>query len=307
MPKYKNPGKPRTQGKAVTVIDNDAAEIGKLYQQARSSLVESVKYLIACGEKLATKKASLSHGEWLPWLQDNAAVLGFETPRTAQLLMVAAANAKPASHLDEAAAVAVSRSIWGHDSIEDANFDEAPEAKPEPNPIESNPAPEPVSHDVKPKLPAPQPEPKPEPKPKAERCDCCYEEGELIEVSRAGETAKVHSECVKEWEENFDHWQRRAAVDQAVKNKPALGRIEEYVVAIANFLPPEEGSDEIPEHERVKPETFWEYVTLNRNDDEDDPHVQADWANLIDQAIKTLETIKRARPRLDDSKPEGSA
>ena len=53
-------------------------------------------------------------GAWLPWLEANAAVLGFDADRTARRLM-AAANRTPASDLnDEPKALALSRQIWGH-------------------------------------------------------------------------------------------------------------------------------------------------------------------------------------------------
>ncbi len=57
----------------------------------------------------------LAHGEWLSWLKANAGVLGFETPRTAQMLLkVAGANTKPASRLEPVEALAISRQTWGH-------------------------------------------------------------------------------------------------------------------------------------------------------------------------------------------------
>ncbi len=67
--------------------DRDAAEIGDLYRRAGATMVESVRYALACGERLAAKKASLPHGAWLPWLEENADVLGFKTRRTAARLM----------------------------------------------------------------------------------------------------------------------------------------------------------------------------------------------------------------------------
>ncbi len=47
------------------IVDNDAIEIGQLYQKAGHSLVDSVKYLIECGQRLAEKKAALEHGRWI--------------------------------------------------------------------------------------------------------------------------------------------------------------------------------------------------------------------------------------------------
>ena len=63
------------------IVDNDAIEIGQLYQKAGHSLVDSVKYQIECGQRLTEKKVSMKHGQWAPWIQNNMAVLGFKTDR----------------------------------------------------------------------------------------------------------------------------------------------------------------------------------------------------------------------------------
>src|SRR5262249_11163642 len=89
-------------------------EIGDLYRQGKSSMVDSVRYLIEAGQRLIAKKGSLKHGAWLPWLEANADALGFDTPRTAQRLIGLAGNATPASYLDERVALRLSRQIWGH-------------------------------------------------------------------------------------------------------------------------------------------------------------------------------------------------
>src|SRR5262249_14340165 len=93
---------------------SDAIQIGDLYRKGKSSMVDSVRYLIEAGQRLVAKRDSLKHGEWLPWLEANADVLGFDTPRTAQRLMGIAANATLASHLDEDTALQLNRQIWGH-------------------------------------------------------------------------------------------------------------------------------------------------------------------------------------------------
>ncbi len=51
--------------RAVTgeIVDNDAIEIGQLYQKAGHSLVDSVKYSVECGHRLTGKKADLKHGQ----------------------------------------------------------------------------------------------------------------------------------------------------------------------------------------------------------------------------------------------------
>jgi phage N-6-adenine-methyltransferase len=94
--------------------DTTAIEIGDLYRKGKSSMVDSVRYLIEAGQRLTAKKGGLRHGEWLSWLEANADALGFDSPRTAQLLMRGAEKAKLASHLDEDAAARISREIWGH-------------------------------------------------------------------------------------------------------------------------------------------------------------------------------------------------
>jgi N6-adenosine-specific RNA methylase IME4 len=105
-----------------TVIkpDKDAVAIGELYRKARLSLIESVRYAHACGERLIAKKATLGHGQWLPWLAANADVLGFDNRRTASRLMALAANGALASHLDEATAITYNRQLWGHADEQDS-------------------------------------------------------------------------------------------------------------------------------------------------------------------------------------------
>src|SRR5262245_59116480 len=122
-----NPGEPAT-------------EIGQLYRKAKNNFVDSVRLLIECGDQLKAQKEKLSHGEWLPWLQKNAHVLGFGS-RTAQLLMDAASRpfstkAKlSTSYLDGAEALAISRQIWG-------NREPESEREPASNDIEMEPEPE---------------------------------------------------------------------------------------------------------------------------------------------------------------------
>jgi phage N-6-adenine-methyltransferase len=73
-----------------------------------------VRYLIEAGQRLIAKKDGLEHGLWLPWLEMNATALGFDSPRTAQLLVRGAEKAKSTSHLDEGAALQLNREIWGN-------------------------------------------------------------------------------------------------------------------------------------------------------------------------------------------------
>jgi hypothetical protein len=93
MTRNSTPGRP-----ALTVIapDKDAREIAELYRQGKQSMVDSVRFFNNCGQRLIEKKAALKaefgHGSWLPWLADNADVLGFDSRRTASRLMALAAK-----------------------------------------------------------------------------------------------------------------------------------------------------------------------------------------------------------------------
>lgn len=100
------------------IVDREAIEIGELYEKARTSIVDSVRYQIECGHRLAEKKRSLPHGAWLPWLEANSGVLGFSSRRTASMLLRAAGalNGKSTAHLTESDAVEISRKMWGNDN-----------------------------------------------------------------------------------------------------------------------------------------------------------------------------------------------
>jgi phage N-6-adenine-methyltransferase len=94
--------------------DQEAIVIGDLYRKARSSMVNSVKYLVEAGQRLIAKKETLNHGEWLPWLEANADVLGFENPRTSQHLMKLASKYDVDVVFDEAEALRLNRLAWGN-------------------------------------------------------------------------------------------------------------------------------------------------------------------------------------------------
>lgn len=107
----------------VSSADKDAAEIGDLCRKARGSLIDSVRFAIACGQRLTAKKASLPHGAWLPWLKANAEVLGFDSRRTASRLIALAENGASTSHLDEVGALTISRQLWGNNEDDEHNRD----------------------------------------------------------------------------------------------------------------------------------------------------------------------------------------
>ena len=106
----------KTRTRALVVKDTDAAEIGRLYCKARQSMVDSVSALLECGQRLAAKKKTLGHGNWLAWVENNADILGFSSIRTADRLMRAAAKTKldASVQYDELSATQVCREIWGH-------------------------------------------------------------------------------------------------------------------------------------------------------------------------------------------------
>ena len=79
-----------------------------------TSLVTAPRQSTRKGRALIEKKAELEHGAWLPWLENNADVLGFASERTAQLQVKQAANTKLASYLNEADALQINRTMWGH-------------------------------------------------------------------------------------------------------------------------------------------------------------------------------------------------
>lgn len=111
--KMKTSNTPATPN-AQAPTDTDAVKIGDLYRKARESIVASIRHLIEAGQILAAKKASLKHGDWLPWLAENADTLGFDTDRTAQRLIKIAAKFDASAGFGETEALQISRQVWGH-------------------------------------------------------------------------------------------------------------------------------------------------------------------------------------------------
>jgi phage N-6-adenine-methyltransferase len=94
--------------------DPDAREIGELYRLGRQSMADSVRHMVEAGRRLLEKKESVGHGNWLPWLEANKEVLGFENRRTASRLMEAATKWDVNAPFDEAEARRLNRTIWGN-------------------------------------------------------------------------------------------------------------------------------------------------------------------------------------------------
>lgn len=61
-------------------ITNTAGEIDRLHGLAGARAAEAIEYARQAGQLLLKVKASLKHGEWLPWLEKNVSV----SPRQAQ-------------------------------------------------------------------------------------------------------------------------------------------------------------------------------------------------------------------------------
>lgn len=100
------------------MLDNDAVKIGELYTKARTSIVDSARFMLEAGAKLAAKKESLPHGEWLPWLKENKETLGFEDiTAVPQRLMKVARKFDASVEYDEPTALAINREAHGHLAI----------------------------------------------------------------------------------------------------------------------------------------------------------------------------------------------
>lgn len=98
----------------VTNAALSATSIGALFRKAHITHLESVRFAIECGARLIAKKASLEHGEWLPWLKANSEILGFGGLAAQRLMKVAGENPSLATDLKPDEAIKLNRVIWGH-------------------------------------------------------------------------------------------------------------------------------------------------------------------------------------------------
>lgn len=88
----------------MTAIDQDAVIVGVLYQRAQASGSDRVFHFADAGKALLTKKESLSHGQWLAWINENRGALGFGQRRVNLLIQGAqwlATNWQLADALEE--------------------------------------------------------------------------------------------------------------------------------------------------------------------------------------------------------------
>jgi len=94
--------------------DSDAEKIGALYTKAKRSLVNQLRYLIEAGQAMRYKKGSMPRGEWLPWLEDNAEVLGFGDRTARRLLEIGLMDVNV--QYDESEAAERLRKFWGNEA-----------------------------------------------------------------------------------------------------------------------------------------------------------------------------------------------
>ncbi len=106
------------------VVDADAVEIGELYEQGNSEVVGGVLKHLECGEILSRKKATMKHGKWLVYLDENERVLGFGISTAQRLIKANKAKTALARHLDEDEILKLGRQMWGHDVHVAANSGE---------------------------------------------------------------------------------------------------------------------------------------------------------------------------------------
>jgi hypothetical protein len=106
---------PVKNGELLPPQDVDAVEIGRLYRTFRASYVEAIRVAAEAGVRLRQKQKSVGHGNWLRWLADNEAALGFGE-RKAQRLIRLAEKGGPtlASDLTEKEAKQLTAELWGH-------------------------------------------------------------------------------------------------------------------------------------------------------------------------------------------------
>lgn len=111
---FANTRQNQPRNKVVATIDRDANRIGDIFSVAATDFVQGVQGLVECGKLLVAKKATMQHGEWIPWLKQNEEILGFR--RRAAQAMMTQANTQLTAYLDTTQALALSRQIWGNNS-----------------------------------------------------------------------------------------------------------------------------------------------------------------------------------------------
>src|SRR5262249_33289517 len=85
------------------------------YREARKSQAGAAHCLIEAGQRLVEMKASLLHGEWLPWLACNAESLGFGELTAQRLLQLGVKKNVVNDGFTDEEAIEICRAIWGND------------------------------------------------------------------------------------------------------------------------------------------------------------------------------------------------
>jgi hypothetical protein len=104
------------KGGTIACLDTSTFVIGELFRKVNATAIDSVRLWIECGALLKAKRASLKHGEWLPWLEANIEILGFGELKAQRMMKAAQAYPSLAKDLEPAEALRISRQIWGHTS-----------------------------------------------------------------------------------------------------------------------------------------------------------------------------------------------
>jgi phage N-6-adenine-methyltransferase len=94
--------------------DIDAAAIGALYREAQRGIGSTAHYLIETGQRLVEKRGIIPQGEWLPWVESNAEVLGFSQKTCLRLLQLGRRFLVVNVQFTNEEANGVVSSIWGN-------------------------------------------------------------------------------------------------------------------------------------------------------------------------------------------------
>lgn len=112
--------------KTIAEIDQDAVQMGSLYESGGKSFIDAVVARLHCGELLISKKSEVGRGAWQQWLKDNRATLGFGD-RAARQMMSAAKRQSTTVLKTEDEARQISKGMWGNNKPKKAK---APRKKP---------------------------------------------------------------------------------------------------------------------------------------------------------------------------------
>ena len=91
------------------VMSISAHEINSEYRKAKSSMVDSVNYILNVGRMLEDKKTELGHGNFIPWVAKECDF----SQAAANKMMRSYRNSYLTTNLTEDDAITISRLTWG--------------------------------------------------------------------------------------------------------------------------------------------------------------------------------------------------